>query len=47
MIYFNSFYLWDILPIVINLFMHHKNFRKDPVLQKDETFECITSEKTS
>ena len=40
MCYFNLFYFWDILPIVISLCMHHKNYKiQDPVLSFYEVSE--------
>ena len=28
MLFFNSFYFWDLLPILMNLIMHHRNFKE-------------------
>jgi len=28
-LYFNSFYLWDIFPIICCLLMHHRNFKQE------------------
>ncbi len=45
MLYFNSFYFWDLLPILMNLVMHHRNFRQRTIKSESvDNFDVFTQE---
>lgn len=48
LVYFNSFYLWDIMPLLLNFRMHHKNFSSDSTPNDNVTdFEYVKTVKSS
>lgn len=40
-VYFNSFYLWDIVPLALNFYMHHQNFKTGDQGAESEDFDVI------
>lgn len=48
LVYFNSFYLWDIMPLLLNFHMHHKNFSSDSTPNDNMTdLEYVKTVKSS